>query len=173
MALYSVYEPDEPPADLVDRAESLVFVKDGFSWPAFLVAPLWLIYHSMWLGLALFFGGFIALDLLLELSDLGETISGWAILGFLFFFALEANGLRRYSLERKGYVLSGLAVGSSREEAEVNFFNDWLPEQRRTPPDDGGRSAAAKAASARMGAQKPVSLSRSDGDEIIGSFPNA
>ncbi|ODA68045.1 hypothetical protein A7A08_01215 [Methyloligella halotolerans] len=131
MALYSVYEPDEPAADLVERADSLVFVKDGFSWPALFVAPLWLIYHRMWLVLVLYLGGFVVLDLLLSMSNVGTAISDWAGFGYMIFFALEANGLRRYSLERKGYQLVRMVIGGNRERAEAAFFSDWLPDQRR------------------------------------------
>ena len=39
VAVYAVYEPPQRPADRLSRAESLVFVKEGFSWPAALFAP--------------------------------------------------------------------------------------------------------------------------------------
>ncbi|MFD0985805.1 DUF2628 domain-containing protein [Methyloligella solikamskensis] len=177
MALYSVYEPEEPPADLVERADSLVFVKDGFCWPAFFVAPFWLLYHRVWVGLGLFIGGFVLLDVLLSLSKAGEAISGWAVLGYMFFFAMEANGLRRHSLECKGYEQIGMAVGS-RDEAEIRFFAEWLPGQQAMGPNlKTGKTASAKAAAAKMSAktQSPTSAapSRSSDDGIIGSFPNA
>ena len=43
MLTFTVHEPPNPPADRIDRAESLVFIKDGFSWIAALFAPLWLL----------------------------------------------------------------------------------------------------------------------------------
>ena len=173
MALYSVYEPAEPPADPVERADALVFVKDGFSWPALFLAPFWLLYHRMWIGLVLFIGGVILLDFVLSLNELGEAVSGWAAVAYLFFFAMEANALRRYSLERKGYELAGMAFGGNRDEAEVTFFNTWLPGQRRSgpqaetaPADKSSRTAAPKAG----GTSQPA---RPGDDGIIGSFPNA
>ena len=48
MRTYTIHERPDPPADRVDRAESLVFVKDGFSWVAALFAPLWLLVHRLW-----------------------------------------------------------------------------------------------------------------------------
>ena len=41
---------------------------------------------------------------------------------FAFWFALEANGLRRWTLERRGYVLVGVVEGRTLEEAERRFF---------------------------------------------------
>ena len=38
------------PADRLDRAERLVFVKDGFSWLAACCPPLWLLANGLWLG---------------------------------------------------------------------------------------------------------------------------
>ena len=48
MLTFTMHEPPNPAADRVDRAESLVFVKDGFSWAAALFAPIWLIVHRLW-----------------------------------------------------------------------------------------------------------------------------
>ena len=56
VTLYSVYEPPSEAQDLKDRADSLVFVKEGFSWPALFIPGLWLIYRRMWLELVLFLG---------------------------------------------------------------------------------------------------------------------
>ena len=39
MLTFTVHEPPNPPADRIERADKLVFVKDGFSWMAALFAP--------------------------------------------------------------------------------------------------------------------------------------
>ena len=60
MLTFTVHEPPDPPADRIDRAEKLVFVKDGFSWAAALFGPLWMIFHRLWwalLGFVLIAGG--------------------------------------------------------------------------------------------------------------------
>ena len=49
MAVYLVQAPGEDAAAL-QRAR---FVRDGFSWPAALLAQLWLLYHRLWLALAI------------------------------------------------------------------------------------------------------------------------
>ena len=48
MQTFTVHEPPNAPADRVDRAESLLFIKDGFSWGAALFGPLWLLAHRLW-----------------------------------------------------------------------------------------------------------------------------
>ena len=62
MTVYSVYEPSSEVADLTLRADRLAFVKEGFSWIAFLVPVLWLFFYRMWLELIVFLVGFAALD---------------------------------------------------------------------------------------------------------------
>ncbi|MDP1639902.1 MAG: DUF2628 domain-containing protein, partial [Hyphomicrobium sp.] len=57
MVTYSVHVPPNVSANRLESAEQLVFVKDGFSWLAALVPPLWLLWKRMWLELAIFFGG--------------------------------------------------------------------------------------------------------------------
>ena len=37
MTVYSVYEPPSEAPDLMQRADRLAFVKEGFSWPALFV----------------------------------------------------------------------------------------------------------------------------------------
>ena len=77
MAVYSVYEPPKPPADLALRAEKLAFVKEGFSWPALLVPALWLIYQRMWIELVVFLAIFIVLPFAFGLDQQNEPLIGW------------------------------------------------------------------------------------------------
>ena len=46
-------------------------------------------------------------------------------------FAFEANDLRGAALERRGYRLIGVAEGRDRTDAELSFFETWLPQQRK------------------------------------------
>ena len=51
MAVYTVHQPPARHADPLPDAERIVFVRDGFSFWAFLVAPWWMLWHRMWLVL--------------------------------------------------------------------------------------------------------------------------
>ena len=75
MTLFSVYEPQSEAPDLEERADSLLFVKEGFSWPALFVPGLWLIYRRMWLELVLFLGLFLVLGWAFGSRDLGRRYS--------------------------------------------------------------------------------------------------
>jgi hypothetical protein len=129
MLTYTVHEPPNPPADRIDRAESLVFVKDGFAWLALLFAPLWLLAHRLWWP----FLGYVLVSAALQAAARGAAVDpGWAgLAGFAInlLLAFEADTLRRWSLERRGWRTVGTVTGKTSAECERRFFEAWLPGQ--------------------------------------------
>lgn len=143
MLTFTVHEPPNPPADRVDRAESLVFVKDGFGWMAAIFAPIWLIVYRLWWPLL----GFVVLTGAFELIKRGAGVDqrwvGLAVLGLNLMIGFEADTLRRWALERRGWRTLGSVTGKTTAECERRFFETWLPSQpiiapRADPPASGG-----------------------------------
>jgi hypothetical protein len=141
MRTYTIHERPDPVADRVDRAEQLVFVKDGFSWAAALFAPLWLIMHRLWWPLV----GYVALSAAFEIAQHAGSFEGWLGLAGLALqlpIGLEADTLRRWGLERRGWRMVGTVTGASAAECERRFFDSWLPTQpilaSGPPPGEGG-----------------------------------
>jgi len=123
MGVYTVLAPEPkdgglPPADPME----FVFIKDGFSWPAFFFAALWMIYRRLWLVLIAYI--VISVALAAAVSAAGGGVFGFAILALHFLFALEAAQLRAWTLTRHGYRLVGIAEGRREEEAEVRYFSE-------------------------------------------------
>ena len=164
VTLYSVYEPPSETQDLEDRADSLVFVKEGFSWPALFVPGLWLLYRRMWLELVLFLGLFLVLGWAFGPSDAGQTIFGWLSLALVVLFAFEANDLRRAALERRGYKQMGTAIGAGRDDAELAYFRTWLPREERGRPREAPPERPGNA-----GIPAPKTSGEAEG--VIGLFP--
>ena len=50
MSIYTVYEPPLRGHESAPDPERFVFVRDGFSIWAFLLAPLWMLRHRLWLA---------------------------------------------------------------------------------------------------------------------------
>src|SRR4051812_14080640 len=129
MRTYTIHERPYPAADRVDRAEALVFVKDGFSWAAALFAPLWLIVHRLWWPLL----GYVVLSAALQLPQLLFTFDqrwlGLAALALNVLVGFEADSLRRWALERRGWHTVGTVTGKTAAECERRFFDAWLPNQ--------------------------------------------
>jgi hypothetical protein len=105
---------------------ALVFVKDGFSWPALFIPPFWLIFRRLWLTLLIWVAAVVVLSILAGLA--GSDASTAVLILFGFWFALEANGFRRWTLERWGYVLAGVVEGRTLEEAERRWFAETTVE---------------------------------------------
>jgi hypothetical protein len=164
VTLYSVFEPPSEAPDLEARADGLVFVKEGFSWPALLIPGLWLIYRWMWLELLLFLGLFLVVGWLFGTSDAGEAMFGWLSLGLVVLFAFEANDLRRAALERRGYRQIGTAIGRSLDAAELAFFRTWLPQQVSLRP-------RASVAGLTGRAEIPAPKGSGESEGVIGLFP--
>jgi hypothetical protein len=170
VAVYSVYEPPKAPADIALRAEALAFVKEGFSWPALFVPALWLIYHRMWIELVVFLAIFAVLPFAFGLDRQNEELVGWIGIALVVLFAFEANDLRAAALERRGYRLAGVAMGSDRTEAELDFFRHWLPQQVKA--EAGVPSfAPTPAPEPRRDIKAAPSSGVRTGEEVIGLFP--
>src|SRR5262245_6102276 len=85
----------------------------------------------MWIELLVYLLAYAALGWAMAYAQNGSDFLAWASIAVSILFALEANDLRRYALERRGYRQIGVAVGNSRETAELSFFREWLPEQAK------------------------------------------
>ena len=137
-----------------------VFVKEGFSWPALLIAELWLLFRRMWIV----FFAYVAVALVLTAIDqqVGGPLPGVFLALAHFVFALEGNQLRRWTLRRRGYRLVDVVEGARLYEAELRFFLDW-PDEAPPPPDAGAAEAA------RSYRRRPEPSAESG--EVVGLFP--
>ena len=121
MTVYTVHAPRLGEGETPDPAE-LVFVKDGFCWPALFIPVVWLVWRGLWLSLLIYLVLAIGLASLAGLA--GSSASTAVMVLFAIWFALEANGLRRWTLERHRYRLVGVVEGRTQEEAERRFFDE-------------------------------------------------
>jgi hypothetical protein len=126
VSVYTVHQPPERSADPLPEAERFLFVRDGFSFSAFLVAPLWMLWHRMWLVL----GGYaiVVAALGLPMAAVGASPTAIAVVALFLslLVGLEASTLRRLSLRRRGWTNVGIVSGEDLEDAERRFFDAWL-----------------------------------------------
>jgi hypothetical protein len=131
----AVYVAMEPPG--ADR-ENAVFVRDGFTLPAFLVPVVWFLWHRMWIEAVLA----LALTLLLgSLDALGGLAAPLASLLVSLVIGLEAPTLRLWALRRRGWRERGVAEAENAADAEVRFF---LAGGTDAPPAAGRRARAGE-----------------------------
>lgn len=131
MTTYIALAPPEAGGRIRTEADAdrLVLVPDQFSFWAFAFSLLWFAYHRMWLFVLGYLAVTIGLELLaIQIGGVAPTIMTLVIsvaIGF------EAQNLRRWSLERKGWTVIGHVVAANAEEAEARIlrlaFSGALP----------------------------------------------
>ena len=140
MAVYTVHEPPRRNDDTLAHTEWFAFVRDGFLWPAFLVAPLWMIRHRLWLALIVYLLVVFAVSAATRMLGAGDWVLAIGLLVALL-VGFEASTLRRYGLARRGWKILGVVVGDDLESAERRFFDAWttghVPHRATTPPAAG------------------------------------
>ena len=169
MSIYTVYEPPLKAHESAPDPERFVFVRDGFSFWAFLLAPWWMLRHRLWLALVCYV--ILAVALSVALRSIGTSAAVAIIAGALFslLVGFEAATLRRFGLARRGWRNVGIVVGDDVESAERRFFDAWANKSwvnkswAERPSVDG----ASRASSPAMG----VPMARRPSSEVIGLFP--
>jgi hypothetical protein len=161
MSVYTVHEPPSRAGAAASEMERFAFVRDGFSWWAFLLAPLWMLRHRMWMVLFGYVVVAAAIEIPVRMSGapaIAPSLIG-IFLGLL--VGLEAGTLRRFTLNRRGWKNLGVVSGDDLEDAERRFFDVWL---RRAKSPPGGPHAPTPPPAA------PVQR-RSPRNDVIGLFP--
>jgi hypothetical protein len=123
---YTVHEKPSPAADRIDRAEELIFVRDGFSLAAFLLGPLWMLSKQMWLAFLGYLAASAVILLVVNGTGLDERWGLYGILALHMLIGFEADTLMRWTLGRKGWRLISSVSGASYEECERRFLDNWL-----------------------------------------------
>jgi hypothetical protein len=163
MSVYTVHEPPRRAGTAAADVERFAFVRDGFSWWAFLVTPLWMLRHRMWLVLVCYAVISAGLATLVRMLGVSGAIVGVIGLLISLLVGLEAGTLRRFTLSRRGWKNLGVVSGDDLEDAERRFFDAWL--QRKSSPSNGPPAPMPGPASAAPSWRGPL------GSDVIGLFP--
>lgn len=127
MITYTVHEPPSSPADRLDRAESLAFVKDGFSIWATLFTPLWLLANRLWLALVLYVSAAALIEVAFWALGIGQQPAAILMGALHILIGFEADSVKRWTLARNGWRTIGSVNGRNAEDCERRFFETWLP----------------------------------------------
>ncbi len=102
-----------------------VLVPEAFSWPAAVFGPFWLFAHRAWIP------GVLALCAQVMIATTGHAVlHGVLTAALVWLLGLFGQDLRRWSLSRRGFVLSHVVAAPTRESAAVRLF-DQQPELAR------------------------------------------
>jgi hypothetical protein len=144
MATFTVHEPPPRKNEATASPVRFAFVRDGFYFWAFLLGPVWMLYHRLWLVLLMYLAGTTAVQTALWALGVSGLVKFTVALLIAVLVGFEAGSLRRWSLRR--WTSRGIVVAYNREAAEHRFFDRWwtiLPaaEVPVAPPEPppGGR----------------------------------
>jgi uncharacterized protein DUF2628 len=162
MPVYTVHEPSRRDDELLAHTARFMFVRDGFHFWAFLLAPLWMLRHRLWLELIVYL--LLTAGITFGLQRLGVAESSGFLVWFLLslLVGMEAPSLLRWKLSRRGYENLGVVVGDDLEDAERRFFDGWV--------DESGRLATPAPVAAAALAPSPFDRP-APSSEIVGLFP--
>ena len=121
MAIY-VVQAGSSEAAALERAR---FVRDGFSWPAFVLAEIWLLYHRLWLALAIWI---VAQGAFFWFVSPHISVATALLIGVIahLYVGFEGNRWRLVKGERKAAITDVIAA-DRRDVAEAEFFRRYAP----------------------------------------------
>jgi hypothetical protein len=162
MAVYTVHEPPLRATEAAPDPERFVFVRDGFSIWAFLVAALWMLWHRMWLILVVYVVVAAGLETVLRYAGVGSPVLSIVALLISLLVGIEAGTLRRFMLARRGWKYVGIVSAYDVEDAERRFFDSWVG----AVPTKGIVPSTAP-----RNSPPPTLLPRMPPPDVIGLFP--
>jgi len=168
MTIFTVHAPRVPDGVAVDPA-AFVFVKEGFSWPALLVPPVWLVWNRLWMTLLIWVVAVVGLSILSGFAGTGASTA--VMILFAVWFAFEANGFRRWTLERRSYALVGVVEGRRIEDAERRFFAEAASDDVSAVLASSAPASALSAPSSALSMPSSAVSPPPPRDGIVGLFP--
>jgi Protein of unknown function (DUF2628) len=133
MSVYTVHQPPLRGTERAPDPDRFIFVRDGFSIWAFLFSALWMLWHRLWLVLAIYVAVTAAIEM--GLRYIGVSSAILAIVGLLISLLIGFEGatLQRFTLGRRGWKHIGVVGGDDMEDAERRFFDSWVRAARAGP----------------------------------------
>jgi Protein of unknown function (DUF2628) len=119
MRVYTVHY--RPGSRAPDR--EAVLVKEGFSWPGFLLGPFWALWHGMWLWAVVLLVVELAAEFAGDFANLRPEAAAAIGLGVAALVGCFANDLYRRSLAWRGWVEEGLVAAAGRDAALRRWFD--------------------------------------------------
>ena len=132
MTVYTVHER-KPRGDEIDAdPDRTVFVRDGFYFWAFLLGPLWMLWHRLWLAFVLY----VVIFVLLGWAEYARVIPAGSesvvVVLLALLIGLEAVTLRRRKLLWWRWRDAGVVIAEDLQAAEHRFFDRWAPARAGT-----------------------------------------
>ena len=163
MPTFTVHQPPPRQGEAISGPERFVFVRDGFHFWAFVLAPFWLLRYRLWLAFAIYLAVSILLGIGLLLIGAGSTVQFLAGTLVALLIGFEAATFRRAKLTRRGWKMLGFVIGEDTETAEQRFFAEWAKRADKVPATPSTAPEPRYPVPLRRGPPSP--------SDVIGLFP--
>jgi hypothetical protein len=163
MPTFTIHAPPPKVGTATGDPERFIFVRDGFYFWAFVLAPLWLLLHRLWLAFAIYVIGYGLLGTGIALLRASANVQLLVGLLVALLVGFEASSIWRWTLTRRGWSTLGIVVGEDAEMAERRFFVQWAQRAPETP--------AGQTASPEPKYSTPISRGPPSPSDVIGLFP--
>lgn len=119
LKLYSVHlKPDEK-----TNEDTLIFVREGFSFLAFLFTILWALYYRLWWLASIIIIVNIGLIYGVNMVGLDSYALSIMQLGFQLWVGYHANDFLREGLRQRGFITAAIVSGENQSMAERRFLD--------------------------------------------------
>lgn len=162
MPTFTVHAPPPRQGQTTSTPERFVFVRDGFHAWAFVLTPLWLLLHRLWLAFVIYVVGYGLLAVGLALLRAPFSTQFLVALLIALLMGFEASSIWRWTLARRGWSTLGFVVGDDAETAERRFYAEWSKRAAKAP---------ATQASIEPNYSTPVRRGPPSSTDVIGLFP--
>ena len=125
----SVYTVQLPPGGAPGEA---ILIAEGFSWPALLSGPVWLIWNQAWYGLLAYSA--VGLALAGIWSAIDPASHALLVLGFLWLVGASANDWLRREWSRRGWRMVDLVLAGNRTQALIIHLGRSARQHRSAAP---------------------------------------
>jgi len=166
MPTYTVHQPPPRKGEAIAAPERFVFVRDGFYFWAFALAPVWLLWRRLWLAFVVYVVAGILVGSGLLMLGASWSVQFLAGLLIALLVGFEAATIRRWKLTRRGWKMLGFVVGEDPEMAERRFFAAWVRQKNERA---GDMPPAAPAPEPRYA--MPMRRGTPSPSDVIGLFP--
>ncbi len=119
MAIFTVHMKD-------NNACSALFIKDGFSWAAFLLGSFWLLSKRLWLAFLGYTLISVALAIVARKLGVPPAMLPLVSLPLAFLLGLEASNLQIWKANRQKFEPVGVVQGTKIDDAERRFFDVFV-----------------------------------------------
>lgn len=122
MRVYTVHVPP-----FSHRESDPVLIKEGYSWPAFLFGPLWMLIHRLWLAFVALVVITLIIGVAADAFGIGPIPQGIVSLAIAVLVGAHGNDMRRYGLARRGYRDGGVVAARNIDEGLARFIDAEPP----------------------------------------------